>query len=121
MRLAYRRSVTAYILLVCWSCQQCSGFLGAPRQSSVYRKHDRLSGGHVRSLGVPLSPSSRPRETRMMAAPAELWDSYLHALEAAPLLTKVWDCTACQRCSGLRLPNVLCMYPAVVRDHSLGR
>ena len=27
----------------------------------------------------------------MMAAPAELWDSYLHALEAAPLLTKVWE------------------------------
>lgn len=29
----------------------------------------------------------------MVASPADLWDSYLHALDAAPLLTKVWTRT----------------------------
>lgn len=99
MALPCRRAVAACILIVCWSCQQCSGFLGSASLHSVrqavstttptasaFRKHDARKDRCYR-------PSSPSRATRMVAAPVELWDSYLHALDAAPLLTKVWTRT----------------------------
>lgn len=88
MALPCRRNVAACILVLCWSCQQCVGFIGcAPLRParhgvSTTRKHETRQD---RGRG----PSSPATATRMVAAPAELWDSYLHALDAAPLLTKV--------------------------------
>ncbi|CAN0097989.1 unnamed protein product [Ectocarpus sp. 4 AP-2014] len=80
--LLIRRFITACTLLACWSCQRCSGFVSSPLRSALLspvgmkqHKHDDRS---IRRRGG----------TRMAAAPTELWDSYLHALETAPLLTK---------------------------------
>ncbi|CAN0151153.1 unnamed protein product [Pylaiella littoralis] len=96
MALTCRRIATTCVLLALCFYRQCSGFLGsAPlcsasagtkfRYSSsrgALRKHDPAHGECLSAL------SSSSRGIRMVAAPAELWDSYLHALEAAPLLTK---------------------------------
>lgn len=108
---ACRKSITTCMLLLCWSCQQCLAFLGsAPPPASAgtqkvqyrssssiaFRKHDSAQVERLRVLSTSSRPPSRrspsrssSTEIRMLAAPVELWDNYLHALEAAPLLTKV--------------------------------
>lgn len=97
--MACRRAVVTCLLLACWSCQQCWAFLGSVpfysdpagtklqhgSSSIAIRKHDSAQQGERLRGSSSWSSSGK----RVMAAPAELWDNYLHALEVAPLLTKV--------------------------------
>lgn len=101
-----QRTLAACVLLACWLCQPCLGFLGSfpcsvvvgtakgrrtlqrqrvvERTASVRRDVARRGRGTTRTSRTSASVES------MVASPDELWQSYLGALEAAPLLTKVW-------------------------------
>lgn len=92
----------AKILLAGWLCQFCSGYFYSNfKASNCWR-------GSLRQLGrqVPFERLKFPRRNmqldgcepghqaahgpmKMMSSPVELWQSYLEALDAAPLLTKV--------------------------------
>ena len=102
----YRRSFATCILLACWSCPPCVGFLGSlPRSAAVgrahrqrsFQKHERVvvsTSAKRRTHSHSSGATTRHRTSSagllgMVAAPADLWQSYLGALDTAPLLSKV--------------------------------
>lgn len=107
MKPAHRQSVASCVLLAFWSCQPCLGFLGslpcsatigrsAQHQQRSFQKHERFGEsrrqGHSSNHGGGATARHRGSPVGllvMIAAPADLWHSYLGALETAPLLTKV--------------------------------
>lgn len=96
-------AITACALTIaCWLCQPCSGFVsssfshaaGASRQRvqpvvSVQQPTRTLWNGNLSRLARNRRSRGSVGGASILAAPSELWDSYLSALEAAPLLTKV--------------------------------
>ncbi|CAN0017949.1 unnamed protein product [Discosporangium mesarthrocarpum] len=86
---------TSFVLLIFLLCalhQQCQGFTPSLNvlPGGIHVVTDRKAAG--RRAASPGNPAwiqtSRRTSSIEMVAPAELWDSYLASLDAAPLLTK---------------------------------